>query len=123
MLKPNKRAVGAFIISGLILAIAALLFFFGGRLMRNEITPVLFFEGSVSGLSVGSQVYFRGVPVGKVEKIQLMPNSEDKIIIPVYITFDPKVMTNAKPVYIKELKIISVSKNKNNKPIDLFASK
>lgn len=95
MLKPNKRAVGAFMVFGLVLIIAALGFFFGGRLTRNEMTPVLFFEGSVSGLSVGSQVYFRGVPVGKVEKIQLMPNSEDKIIIPVYITFDSKVVTSA----------------------------
>ncbi len=95
MLKPNKRAVGAFMIFGIALAILSLVFFFGHRFMRTETTPVLFFEGSVSGLSVGSQVYFRGVPVGKVEKIQLMPNSEDKIIIPVYITFDPKVVTNA----------------------------
>lgn len=95
MLKPNKRAVGAFMIFGIALAILSLVFFFGHRFMRTKMTPVLFFEGSVSGLSVGSQVYFRGVPVGKVEKIQLMPNSEDKIIIPVYITFDPKVVTNA----------------------------
>jgi len=95
MLKPNKRAVGVFMVFGLVLIIAALGFFFGGRLTHNEMTPVLFFEGSVSGLSVGSQVYFRGVPVGKVEKIQLMPNSEDKIIIPVYITFDTKVVTSA----------------------------
>lgn len=95
MLKPNKRLVGGFMIFGFLLVILSLGFFFGGKLTRAELTPVLFFEGSVSGLSVGSQVYFRGVPVGKVEKIQLMPNSEDKIIIPVYITFDPKVVTNA----------------------------
>ena len=43
MLKPNKRAVGAFMVFGLVLIVAALGFFFGGRLTRNEMTPVLFF--------------------------------------------------------------------------------
>lgn len=93
MLKPNKRLVGAFLIGGVGLVLFAILFFFGGKMIRTQTTPVLFFEGSVSGLSVGSQVYFRGVPVGKVEKIQLLPNSDAKIIIPVYIKFDPKAMS------------------------------
>ena len=95
MLKPNKRAVGAFMIFGIVLVVLSLIFFFGNRLTRKTTTPVLFFEGSVSGLSVGSQVYFRGVPVGKVERIQLLPNSQDKIIIPVFISFDDKVVTSA----------------------------
>lgn len=94
MLKPNKRLVGAFLIGGALLIIFSLLFFFGGKLVRTQTTPVLFFESSVNGLNVGSQVYFRGVPVGKVEKIQLLPNSDAKIIIPVYIKFDPKAMSS-----------------------------
>ncbi len=92
MQKINKRLTGGFMIFGLLLIAAIFMFFFAARIVHCDTTPVLFFEGSVNGLSVGSQVYFRGVPVGKVEKIQLLPNNEDKIIIPVYIKFDPKAM-------------------------------
>ncbi|MBO7509496.1 MAG: MCE family protein [Alphaproteobacteria bacterium] len=94
MKKLNKRTVGGFLILGLLLIIGAILFFFGGNLDRNYITPVLFFEGSVKGLNVGSNVYFRGVPIGRVEKIQLVPNNQDKIIIPVYVRIDPRTTAN-----------------------------
>ncbi len=96
MKQPNKRAIGAFLILGFLLFVGALLFFFGGRLERNYVTPVLFFEGSVKGLTVGSNVYFRGVPVGHVDKIQMMPNNEDKIVIPVYVRIDPRMTANGK---------------------------
>ncbi|MBO4480350.1 MAG: MCE family protein [Alphaproteobacteria bacterium] len=91
MIQPNKRIVGAFLIFGFILILGAILFFFGHRLERNSITPVLFFEGSVKGLNVGSNVYFRGVPIGRVDKIQLIPSTENKITIPVYVRIDPKM--------------------------------
>lgn len=91
MIQPNKRTIGIFLICGIILVVGAILFFFGHRLERNYVNPVLFFEGSVKGLTVGSNVYFRGVPIGRVDKIQLIPNNEDKIIIPVYVKIDPKM--------------------------------
>lgn len=96
MKQPNKRAIGGFLVFGFLLVLGAVLFFFGGRLERNYVTPVLFFEGSVKGLAVGSNVYFRGVPVGRVEKIQMVPNNEDKIVIPVYVRIDPRMMANGK---------------------------
>ena len=96
MKQPNNRAIGFFVILGFLLFLGAMMFFFGGRLERNYVTPVLFFEGSVKGLSVGSNVYFRGVPVGRVEKIQMIPNNEDKIVIPVYVRIDPRMTANGK---------------------------
>ncbi len=94
MNKPNKRLIGVFLIFGILLFIGALLFFFGARLERNSVTPVLFFEGSVKGLNVGANVYFRGVPIGHVDKIQMIPTSEDKIVIPVYVRIDPQMSAN-----------------------------
>lgn len=94
MKQPNKRTIGGFLIFGFLLLIGALLFFFGGRLDRNYITPVLFFEGSVKGLNVGSNVYFRGVPIGRVERIQMVPTNEAKIVIPVYIKIDSKITSD-----------------------------
>jgi paraquat-inducible protein B len=47
---------------------------------------VLYFEGSVAGLSVGAPVVFRGVPLGKVTSISLVGHDRDEtIIIPVGI--------------------------------------
>jgi len=96
MKQPSKGAVGGFLIFSFLLVIGALVFFFGGRLERNYVTPVLFFEGSVKGLNVGSHVYFRGVPIGRVEKIQLIPNNQDKIVIPVYVRIDPRMTADGR---------------------------
>lgn len=96
MKTPNKRAIGGFLIFSFLLVVSSVLFFFGTRLNRDYVSPVLFFEGSVKGLTVGSNVYFRGAPVGRVEKIQLVPNNQDKIIIPVHIKIDPKLAANGK---------------------------
>ena len=93
MIQPNKRSIGIFLITGFILIFGAILFFFGHRFERNYITPVLFFEGSVKGLTVGSNVYFRGVPIGRVDKIQLIPNNENKIVIPVYVRIESRMTT------------------------------
>ena len=91
MIQPNRRTIGIFLITGILLFIGAILFFFGHRFERNYITPVLFFEGSVKGLNVGSNVYFRGVPIGRVDKIQLIPNNENKIVIPVYVKIESRM--------------------------------
>lgn len=94
MRQPSKRTIGGFLVLGAVLIIGVILFFFGGNFDRNYVTPVLFFEGSVKGLTVGSNVYFRGVPIGRVDKIQLIPNNQDKIVIPVYVRIDPRMTAN-----------------------------
>ena len=96
MKTPNKSAIGGFLIFGLILIFGSILFFFGGRLERNYVTSVLFFEGSVKGLNIGAGVYFRGVPVGRVEKIQLIPNNQDRVVIPVYVRINPQMSSNGR---------------------------
>ena len=93
MIQPNRHTIGMFLITGFVLVFGAVLFFFGHRFERNYITPVLFFEGSVKGLTVGSSVYFRGVPIGRVDKIQLIPNNENKIVIPVYVRIESRMTT------------------------------
>lgn len=92
MHQPNKRSVGLFLLLGIMLFIGSIFVFFGHKFINPSVTPVLFFEGSVNGLNVGSPVYFRGVPVGKVQKIQLISNATAKIVIPVYIQFDKKAL-------------------------------
>ena len=65
----NKSLIGAFVIGAVALAVIAVTIFGSGKFFQKIQTFVLFFEGSVKGLSVGSPVMFRGVKIGDVKEI------------------------------------------------------
>ena len=76
-----KTAVGAFVIGGLTLLLAGIILLGGGRMFSDDIEYVLYFDGSVSGLSIGAPVVFRGVPMGQVTRIRptrVMPASPSR---------------------------------------------
>jgi ABC-type transporter Mla subunit MlaD len=83
--KTNYSKLGLFVLGGVALLIAGLLAFGA----KSYLSPKTKFEtaipGEVSGLSVGSRVEFRGVPVGKVTRITfawvLYPQSKSRLII------------------------------------------
>ena len=70
----NNTLIGAFVVGALALLVLAIAVFGSGKLFQSSSRYVLFFEGSISGLSVGSPVMFRGVPVGRVTEIRLTGN-------------------------------------------------
>lgn len=86
----NKTRIGAFVMGGLVLMVLGIIAFGGKKLFSNDDADyVLYFDGSVSGLSIGAPVVFRGVPLGNVTKITLVANSRDEgVTIPVYIRID-----------------------------------
>lgn len=65
----RQTAVGAFVIGGLALGLAALIFFGNISLFSRTTRAVVIFQGSTSGLSLGAPVTFRGVRVGAVDGI------------------------------------------------------
>ena len=81
MRRPNAALIGAFMLGGAALAVAALLFF-GGELRETRMAVVSFFDGSVAGLRVGAPVTFRGVPVGEVKSmgVRIDPRTGRSII-------------------------------------------
>lgn len=81
--------VGAFVLGGLALIVAAILFFGKSRLFEPAERAVVFFQGSVAGLDVGSPVTFRGVRVGSVQQIALRISTEGRARIPVYLELLP----------------------------------
>ena len=82
----NKVAIGGFVIGGIGLAILAILVFGSGKFFQKKSMHVLFFEGSVKGLNVGSPVKFRGVDIGLVKNIQLSINPDDlESFVPAYV--------------------------------------
>ncbi len=73
------------------LVIAGILVFGGGRFFSQTRRFVVFFDGSVKGLNVGSPVVFRGVKLGTVADILLRLDPKDlSVSIPVIIELDPE---------------------------------
>ncbi len=88
--------VGAFVLGGIGLFALGLVLLAGSRLFSNDLEYVLYFDGSVSGLSIGAPVVFRGVPMGSVTQISLVANSrESNVTIPVHIRIDEKSIVRA----------------------------
>ncbi len=89
--QPNKTLIGAFVVGAVALAVVAVVVFGSGRFFEKRVTCVMYFSGSITGLSIGSPVKFRGVPIGEVKKIAAVLDPKTvTITIPVYVELDPK---------------------------------
>jgi paraquat-inducible protein B len=87
--RKDSAVIGVFVIGALVLVVAAILLWGSGRLFRTTAEVVCYFEGSVNGLEVGAPVKARGVPIGKVARIQLRHRQRpDDYRIPVFIALD-----------------------------------
>jgi len=87
----NKTLIGTFVVGAIVLAVIGIIIFGSGKFFQKRIIFVMYFPGSVTGLTVGSPVEFRGVKIGEVTKIAASFNPADlSITIPVYVEFDPK---------------------------------
>lgn len=88
----NKQAsIGAFVLGGLILTLAVIIFFGNFNIFSRNQQAIIVFPGSVTGLSIGAPVTFRGVQVGTVNSITLQFDPKDhKAYIPVIVTLDPR---------------------------------
>ncbi|HSM75664.1 MAG TPA: MlaD family protein [Desulfobacterales bacterium] len=86
----NKTVIGAFVMSGIVLLIVSVILFGGGRFFGEKHRFVLFFQGSIRGLTAGAPVVLQGVQVGSVERIFLQedPNTQ-ALRIPVIISLVP----------------------------------
>lgn len=69
--RANYFKIGLFVITGTVIAVAAVIILGVGAIFQQEILVESYFEDSVQGLDVGSPVKFRGVQIGKVDKIGL----------------------------------------------------
>ena len=51
----NPAVIGAFVLGAVFLAVAALVVFGGGEVFKEKRRWVMFFEGSLDGLDIGSE--------------------------------------------------------------------
>ena len=87
--KTNKTAIGIFVTGALALLVIGISVFGSGLLFKRADKYVLFFDGSVKGLTAGSPVVFRGVKIGNVEQINLIYNPKtEKVHILVIIDIE-----------------------------------
>ena len=90
MKKANPAAIGAFVLGGAMLVLVGVIALGSGAFLRNTQRFVLFFEGSVNGLTVGSPVKLRGVEVGTVREVNALADETRKDILnEVVIEVDP----------------------------------
>ncbi len=82
--KISPTLIGAFVVAGLALLAAAIVFVAGNDLFKRKERAVMYFRGSIYGLQVGAPVVFRGVRVGSVVSIEVVHDrANDRFVIPV----------------------------------------
>lgn len=97
MVEVNKFKIGVFVVAGIAVLLGAVLLFGGSDIFKDEVKLVTLYDESVQGLEKGSQVKFRGVPIGKVTEIAILQN-DSKIRIKMQIdpaAFIPPSSNNA----------------------------
>ncbi|MGA2680079.1 MAG: MlaD family protein [Sedimentisphaerales bacterium] len=87
--KANKTVIGLFVVGALALLIIGIVVFGSGTLFKRTSKFVLYFDGSVKGLSIGAPVTFRGVNIGAVKDISLIYDSKaGTIMLPVIVEIE-----------------------------------
>ena len=99
----NKTRVGALVLGGLGLLMLAVLTLGRNSYFDDTSTYVMYFEGSVSGLSTGAPVVFRGVPFGHVTQISLVAKADTQgVTIPVYVQLNASSVVGEGKDYLDE---------------------
>lgn len=102
--KANTTAIGVFVVGAIVLVVAGIIVFGGGRFFKDTKKFVLFFEGSMQGLGKGAPVAFKGVRVGSVTEIKVILDSRDlSPQIPVFIEIEPDRFTELRGERLQEL--------------------
>ncbi len=89
----NPTLIGAFVVAAVALVALAVSLFGGRELLQAKLYYVTYFDSSVKGLRVGSNVLFRGVRVGYVTDISLVGDAETlEFVTPVTLELFPDAL-------------------------------
>jgi len=87
--KKKEALIGVFVLGALALLVAGVVLFGSGRFFTNYIKAIMYFDGSVKGLNVGSPVMFQGVKIGTVSEIRLIADLDKlSLMIPVVVSIE-----------------------------------
>ncbi|OQX10118.1 MAG: hypothetical protein BWK76_21195 [Desulfobulbaceae bacterium A2] len=88
----SPTLIGAFVFGALTLAVVAVLLLAGGTFLQERRRHVIYFEGAAQGLQVGAPVMFLGVKVGRVTRIQLGLDEQQRFLVPVTVEIEPNTV-------------------------------
>ena len=87
----RQTAIGAFVLGGVALALAAIVLFGQSHFLSPTLRAAIVFQDSISGLSVGAPVTFRGVRVGSVASLVVAFDPKNQAAyIPVTLELEPE---------------------------------
>jgi len=88
--RANRKMIGGFVVIAVVILIGSLVVLGSGDLFKAKTRYVLYFDGSVKGLNIGSPVLFKGVQVGTVTNIVIRAYAKNfTSYIPVFIEVYP----------------------------------
>lgn len=73
--KTSKFMIGLFVIFGILIGTVAIVWLGASKYFEKGATYATYFDESVQGLQLDSTVKYRGVEVGRVEKIRVAPDN------------------------------------------------
>src|SRR3972149_6210708 len=73
--KTSKFMIGLFVTIGILIGMVAVVWLGASKYFEKGATYVTYFDESVQGLQLDSAVKYRGVEVGRVEKIRVAPDN------------------------------------------------
>ncbi|MBE6414220.1 MAG: MCE family protein [Verrucomicrobiaceae bacterium] len=76
----NSLAIGMFVLGAALLTVAAVIIFGAAKFFEDDQYFASRFTETVNGLDVGAPVKFKGVKIGKVERISIGSPSKNKIL-------------------------------------------
>ncbi|MCF6291438.1 MAG: MlaD family protein [Desulfobacterales bacterium] len=119
----NRRRnflVGLFVASGLTIAVAAIIWLGMSRFFEKGSFYAVYFDESVQGLSVDSPVKYRGVAIGRVERIVVAPDSRlIEVILKIESDLEPEedMVAQLKVVGITGSMFIELDRHVAGEPI------
>lgn len=96
--------VGLFVAGGLTIAVAAIIWLGMSRFFEKGSFYAVYFDESVQGLSVDSPVKYRGVAIGRVERIVVAPDSR---LIEVILKIDSDL--EPEEDMVAQLKVVGIT--------------
>ena len=86
----NRMMIGGFVVIAVIILAVSLVVFGSGKFFKRTQKFVLYFDGSVKGLTLGSPVLFQGVQIGSVYSIVIQADiAKLEAKIPIVIEVEP----------------------------------